>query len=173
MLWYRISTINTHDAIPFWWEHLYCHDDIIKWNYFPRYWTFVRGIHRSPVNSPHKGQWRGALMFYLICGWINGWANNCQAGDLRRYCGHYDVTVMVTTVSLSTLQQFRSEPSKFTLLPIVGSQDSPCPRPVCGQKGPLQDRHRALNHGHLKKLSTILQTTISNKLLEFLICWKW
>ena len=23
----------------------------------------VRGIQRSPVNSPHKGQWRGALMF--------------------------------------------------------------------------------------------------------------
>ena len=34
-----------------------------KWKHFPRYWPFVRGIHRSPVNSPHKGQWRGALMF--------------------------------------------------------------------------------------------------------------
>ena len=47
------------------------HDDVIKWNHFPRYWPFVRGIHRSPVNSPHKGQWRGALMFSLICAWIN------------------------------------------------------------------------------------------------------
>ena len=27
----------------------------------------------SPVNSPHKGQWRGALMFSLVCVWINGW----------------------------------------------------------------------------------------------------
>ena len=35
--------------------------------HFPRHWPFVRGIHRSPVNSPHKGQWRGALMFSLIC----------------------------------------------------------------------------------------------------------
>ena len=61
---------------------------------FPRYWPFVRGIHRSPVNSPHKGQWRGALMFYLICVWINGWVNNREAGDLRRYRAHYDVTVM-------------------------------------------------------------------------------
>ena len=42
-------------------------DDVIKWKHFPRYWPFVRGIHRSPVNSPHKGQWRGALMFSLIC----------------------------------------------------------------------------------------------------------
>ena len=70
------------------------HDDVIKWKHFPRYWPFVRGIHRSPVNSPHKGQWRGALMFSLICVWINGWVNNSEAGDLRRYHAHYDVTVM-------------------------------------------------------------------------------
>ena len=37
------------------------HDDVIKWKHFPRYWPFVRGIHRSPVNSPHKGQWRGTF----------------------------------------------------------------------------------------------------------------
>ena len=37
------------------------------WKYFSRHWPFVRGIHRSPVNSPHKGQWRGALVFSLIC----------------------------------------------------------------------------------------------------------
>ena len=59
-----------------------------------RYWPFVRGIHRSPVNSPHKGQWRGALMFSLICTRINGWVNNDEAGDLRRHRAHYDVTVM-------------------------------------------------------------------------------
>ena len=58
------------------------------------YWPFVRGIHRSPVNSPHKGQWRGALMVSLICAWINGWVNNREAGDLRHHCAHHDVTVM-------------------------------------------------------------------------------
>ena len=46
----------------------------------------------SPVNSPHKGQGRGALMFSFI--WINGWLNNGDAGDLRRHSAHYDVTVM-------------------------------------------------------------------------------
>ena len=70
------------------------HDDVIKWKHFPRYWPFVRGIHRSPVNSPHKGQWRGAFMFSLIFVWINGWVINREAGDLRRYRAHYDVTVM-------------------------------------------------------------------------------
>ena len=69
-------------------------DDVIKWKHFPRYWPFVRGIHRSPVNSPHKGQWRRALMCSLICVWINAWVNNREAGDLRRYRAHYDVTVM-------------------------------------------------------------------------------
>ena len=34
----------------------YIHDDVIKWKHFPRYWPFVRGIHRSRVNSLHKGQ---------------------------------------------------------------------------------------------------------------------
>ena len=71
------------------------HDDVIKWKHFPRYWPFVQGIHRSPVNSPHKGQWRGALMFTLICARINGWVNNCEAGYLRRNRGHYDVIVMI------------------------------------------------------------------------------
>ena len=69
------------------------HDDVIKWKHFPCYWPFVRGIHRSPVNSPNKGQWRGALMFCLICVWINGWVNRHEAGDLRRYRAHYDVSV--------------------------------------------------------------------------------
>ena len=48
----------------------------------------------SPVNSPHKSQWRGALMFSKICAWINGWVNNGKTGDLRRHRAHYDVTVM-------------------------------------------------------------------------------
>ena len=52
------------------------------------------GIHRSSVNFPYKGQWRGALMISLICAWVNGWVNNGKAGDLRRHRSHYDATVM-------------------------------------------------------------------------------
>ena len=87
--------------IGFWfrfhWKLLPVHDDIIKWKHFSRYWRywpFAWGIHRSPVNSPHKGQWRWASMFSLICVWINVWVNNREAGDLRRYRAHCDVTVM-------------------------------------------------------------------------------
>ena len=59
--------------IHMWMQLIIEHDDVIKWKHFSRYWPFVRGIHRSPVNSPPKGQWRGALMFSFICVWINRW----------------------------------------------------------------------------------------------------
>ena len=65
------------------------HDDVIKRKHFPRYWPLW-----SPTDSPHKGQWRGALMFSLICACTNGWANNGDAGDLRRHRAHYNVIVM-------------------------------------------------------------------------------
>ena len=70
------------------------HDDVNKWKHFLRNWPFVRGIDRSPVNSPHEGRWRRALMFSVICVWINDWVNNREAGDLRRYRAHYDASVM-------------------------------------------------------------------------------
>ena len=70
------------------------HDDVMKWIHFPRYWSFVWGIHRSAVNAPHKGRGRGALMFSLMCAWTSGWVNNTNVGDLRRHQAHYDVTVM-------------------------------------------------------------------------------
>ena len=69
-----------------WWRH--------QMLTFPRYWSFVRRIDRSPVISPHKGQWRGALMFPLIWDWTSTPANNREAGDLRRHRAHYNVTVM-------------------------------------------------------------------------------
>ena len=52
------------------------------------------GIQSPPVNFPHKGQWRGALVFYLICAWINDGVNNREASDLIHHRAHYDVTVM-------------------------------------------------------------------------------
>ena len=51
-------------------------------------------INRWPVNSLHKGEWRGSLTFSLICAWLDGWVNNREAGDSRRLHSHYDVTIM-------------------------------------------------------------------------------
>ena len=79
------------------------HDDVIKWKHFPRNWPFVRGIHRSPVNSPHKGQWRGTLMFSLICARVNCWVNNREAGDLGRHRTHYVVIVKYMAISATIM----------------------------------------------------------------------
>ena len=70
------------------------HDDVMYWKHLPRYWPFVRGIHRWPVDSPHKDQWCGTLMFPLICAWATGWANNRDAADLRRNGANCDFTVI-------------------------------------------------------------------------------
>ena len=62
--------------------------------------ALCEGIHLSPVDSlhPHKDQWRTALMFSLIYVWTNGWANNWDAGDLRRHRTHYDVRVLILCI---------------------------------------------------------------------------
>ena len=78
--WYILTT---YDWTPF--VLAFSHDDVTKWKHSPRNWPFVRGIHRSPVNSPHKDQWCGAFIFSLICAWIYRWVNNREAGDLRRH----------------------------------------------------------------------------------------
>ena len=83
-------------------------DDVVKWKHFPRYWPFVRGTHRSPVNSPHKGQWRRALMFSLICALVNDWVNNGEAGDLRSHRTHYDVIVWVNNSEAGDLRSHRT-----------------------------------------------------------------
>ena len=88
---YSMSTINVCIChIPLWtawWRHQ-------SNGNFSVLLALCAGIHRSPVNSPLKGLWRGALMFSLICAWINGWVNNREAGELRRHRDHYDFTVM-------------------------------------------------------------------------------
>ena len=92
-----------------WWRH----DDGVKWKHFPRSWPFVRRIHRSPVNSPHKGQWRGVLMLSLICAWINASVNNREADYLRRHRTHYDITVMIRSIpniSIKEVQKLEAGP---------------------------------------------------------------
>ena len=77
----------------------YVHDDVIKWKHFPRYCPFVRGIHRWPVNSPHKGQWRGVSMFSLIFALnkrlsrqLLGWWFETPSRPLLRHCNDIKYT---------------------------------------------------------------------------------
>ena len=72
--------------------NIWNYDDVIKWKHFPvsgpLWWECPRWI---PL---HKGQWRGDLMFSLVYAWTNIWANNRDAGDLRRHRAHYEVTMI-------------------------------------------------------------------------------
>ena len=74
-----------------WWRH--------QMESFSALLAICAGNSPVPVNSPHKGQWRGALMFTLICLWTNDWVNNREAGDLRRLRVHYDVIVMKLVIT--------------------------------------------------------------------------
>ena len=74
--------------------------------------ALCEGNHRLPVDSLHKGQWRGALMFPLICTWTNGGANNRNAGNSRRHRADYDVTVMI-------YQKLQTNP--ILILPNIGT----------------------------------------------------
>ena len=82
------KTFPCRDVIMF-------HDDVIKLKPFRvtgPLWGESTGHRWIPL---HKDQWRGAWIFSVICAWTNGWANNRDAGDLRRHRAHYDVTVML------------------------------------------------------------------------------
>ena len=87
------------------WELSKAHDDVIKWKHFPRYWPFVRAIHRSPVTGEFPSQMpktRSFNFFFLICDRINDRVNNREVGDLRRHRAHYDVTVMSSLSATQT-----------------------------------------------------------------------
>ena len=77
-----------------WWRH--------QMETFSALLTFCAGTSPGTGNSTHKGQWRGSLMFYLICTWINSWVNNGGAGDLRPHRAYYDVTVIWWNQYLTT-----------------------------------------------------------------------
>ena len=80
--------------LPHWWWLSRWHDDVIKWKHFPRYWPFVRVIHRHRWIPLTKASDAEFWCFLWSIPWINSWINNREAGDLRHHRAHYDVIVM-------------------------------------------------------------------------------
>ena len=113
----------------------------------------MRGIHRSSVNSPHKGQFRGALMFSFAYARINSWVNNGKAGDLRRHRAHYTVIVM-RCKSWSTTVTTCNNSTNFT---------SPPPTPLNGECKPPQTYRPRLLHS-TGEWSDLAQRLWSNKI---------
>ena len=101
-----------------WWRH--------QMETFSALLALCAGNSPVPVNSPHKGQWRGALMFSLIYAWINDWVNNREAGDLRRHWGHYDVIVMNNKIATVQYGAFRGL-NKLSLLRLQHNRLSAMP----------------------------------------------
>ena len=85
------------------WVTFYRRSDVTWWCHQME--TFSAFLAFCGGNSPHEGQWRGALMFSLIGVWINGWINNRDAGDSRCHRAHYDVIVVMVWYSRPTSHQ--------------------------------------------------------------------
>ena len=89
----------------------------------------------------HSGQWRGALMFSLICAWINGWVNNSGASDLRRHRAHYDVIVMTDgaafyqrLLSIFLEPWWRHQMETFSAVLAICAGNSPVPGEITAQR---------------------------------------
>ena len=69
--------------------------EVTQWNHIPRYRPFVMGIHRSPVDSLHKGPVTRTALFSLVFISTKCWINRRAARDLRRHGAHCHVIVML------------------------------------------------------------------------------
>ena len=72
--------------------------------------TFSALLAICAGNSPVTGEFPArrpvtrSFMFSLICAWIDGWVNNCVAGDLRRHRPYYDI-IVIKIVHIDGLMQ--------------------------------------------------------------------
>ena len=125
---YDVYTIVFSTQLQTGWQLAWVSSIVLSWwrhqkEIFSALLAICAGNSSVPGEVPHKGQWRGALMFSLIWIWINGWVNNREADDLRHHDAHYNVSVMLfsaiavsliipkpTIVSLLTLK-----PTKFDI----------------------------------------------------------
>ena len=107
------------------------HEDVIKWKHVPSYWPSVRGIHRSPVNSPHKGQWRRALMFSVICAfnkrlskqWWHWWFER-PSRLLWRHCNMKQITYHIINIPLIVMTARVQFPTRIHELPFWHCNDN-------------------------------------------------
>ena len=83
----NITASQKNFHTPTWWRH--------QIEPFSALQALCAGNSKAPENSPYGDQWRGTLMFSLICVWINDWVNTREAGDLRHPRGHYDVNILI------------------------------------------------------------------------------
>ena len=89
------------------------HDDVIKWKHFPRYWHFVRGIHRSPVISPQRPVTRSFDGFFDLplnkglCKQWRRWWFETPSRPLWRHCNENKLALGIacTVITLFVFSQ--------------------------------------------------------------------
>ena len=121
-----------------------------------------------PVNSPHKGQWRGALMFCLIYVWNNSCAKNGNAGDLRRHRSHNDF-IIIRTLPIIPKKNLIS-PSGVPLLPLLSYQIGLCTCVYMGINELMRCPNQliAIRNMHFVPYGTISKETYISPLVHFL-----
>ena len=77
------------------------HDDVINWEHFPRYWPFVRGTHRSSVNSPQRPVTRSFDVFFdlskqLSIQWWGWWFETLSRPLWRHRNEKYKLVFMIS-----------------------------------------------------------------------------
>ena len=134
-----------------WWRH--------QIQTFSALLALCEGIHRSPVDSRHKGLWRGALMLSLICDWINGWANNRDAGDFRRHGAHYDVIVMNGLCHMASRNL-----SMVQIIACWVSSDKPLPELIPNYYQPLiKSMKYGSDYEHFLPMKSIFQCRLQQR----------
>ena len=98
-IWGSHTSIN----MEVFWQHCYIYiyiyiykydDDVIKLRHFPLYWP-LKGNSLAIGDFPAQRPLTRSFDVSFDLRLKYGWANNREAGDLRRHCAHYDVTVMI------------------------------------------------------------------------------
>ena len=136
---------------------LFCfvHDDVIKWKHIPRYWPFVRGIDHSPVNSPHKDQWREALVFSLICklsqqSW-DWWFETPSCSLWRRAITWTDAELLSIGPLETNFSKIRIKIRKFSFMKMQFQMSFAKWQPFC----PQEDQLNAANHSKARTVCII------------------
>ena len=101
----------------------YWYDDVIKWEHFPRYWPFVRGIHRSGEFPSQRPVMRNFDVFFDRC--LNKRSSKqsrrrwlaTSSLSLWRHCNGRWGNRMIATVSVNGTAGIRvKSDDKYSLL---------------------------------------------------------
>ena len=94
-----------------WWRH--------QMETFSALLAICAGNSPVPGEFPTQRPVTRSFDVSLVCVWINGWVNNGEAGDLRCYRAHYDVTVMLSYSVSPLLIQTKGQAISSNIINVI------------------------------------------------------